>query len=244
MLDKSNLQRNVWIWIGYLFYHHCDPLFIRININYLLTIYPQTGHLCVCAGTRMVKSEMPTSTRRSPRCRRRSCVWSGPRSTPANRGSPFVSLVEATQAGRQRMFGAGWPQAWYWRPRELLSTLFLKSFLFWTSPLSLSVSLLCSSSQSGYALHCSFNLHLNQTWLKSVCFSQFMSLSNKSVSQWWEDVVTGVGSSAVYTHSNPGSSGLSPCFFLLHFDWSVELIITTYHFPLWISRKKIIPNGT
>lgn len=107
---------------------------------------------------------------------------------------------------------------------------------FCSEPLSL--SLLCSSSQSGYTLHCSFNLHLNETWLKSVCFSQFMSLSNKSASHWWEDIVTRVGSSPVYTHSNPGSTGLSPCFFLAHFDWSFELIVSTYHFSLWISRKK------
>lgn len=48
---------------------------------------------CVCvSGMRMVRWETQTSTHRSPRSRRRSCVWSAPRSTPAE-GVSFLHSV-------------------------------------------------------------------------------------------------------------------------------------------------------
>lgn len=79
---------------------------------------------------------------------------------------------------------ASWPQAWYWRPRELSSTLFLKSF--WSDLIfTLSLSLLCSSSRSGYSPHCLINLHLDLVKV-SLRFSISQLLSNKSTSHWWK----------------------------------------------------------
>lgn len=90
---------------------------------------------------------MPTSTPRSLRCRRRSCVWLGHRSTPANGGSPYVSGAEARRQADSECLG------------ELTSGLMLKAegalehivskvVLFWT--LSFSSFSFCSSSPSGF----------------------------------------------------------------------------------------------
>lgn len=161
---------------------------------------------------------MPTSTPRSLRCRRRSCVWLGPRSTPANGGSPCTSLWRRHTGRQTANVWASWPRARYRRPRELLSTLFLRSFCSGASHFS--SPFLCSSSPSGYTSH----VHLTFS-LKSVCFSQSFTAEQKKGSGM-----------AFHTYTNPGSTGLSP--FLLHFYWSFGLIISIYHFSLWISSKK------
>lgn len=127
---------------------------------------------------------MPTSTPRSPRCRRRSCAWLEPRSTPANRGSPYVSLLEAHRQADSECLGELTlgliPKAEGALEHIVYEVILVRSHFH-----SLSLSLLCSSSRSGYSPHCLINLHLDLVKV-SLLFSVSQLLSNKSTSHWWK----------------------------------------------------------
>lgn len=198
--------------------------------------------LLVCAGMRTAKWETLTSTRRSPRCRRRSCVWSGPRSIPANGGSPHVSHLswkarrqaESECLGRAdlrpKSEGRGSSRAHYVWSRYVLTP----------SPLDS----LSSVPQSGYASLCSLNPRLSYTCLKSVrCFSLGITAAGYHPGDE-KGCRHRCFSSHINTQPSGVQTGLSPGLFPL-----VALLLIPsanhlmYRFSLCVYQESIITHG-
>lgn len=118
---------------------------------------------------------------------------------------------------------ASWPRAWYWRLRERYGTLFSNVVLFLILSFFLFLSLLPRLKVFSHHIVLLTFIKFEISLLFSVCVT------------FQQNHITGM---KTCTHiRTQGPLGSLLYFFLLHFYWFFGLIISIYHFSLWISWK-------